>query len=316
MRSPMTLACSLPPALLPFLTPKTTAGSRPALPSRVRSVGVNAMFLGAWTDLLRPVRSTLTPRLASIFKDTQRSDSERSLATNVLSDYAGDDPDLLADLLMAADAKAYQKFFPLVQEQRAQTIPLFEAELEKKANPAESESNPEQVKDRLAERQARAAVALVRMGKAEEVLLKLVHSPDPRLRSFIINWLNPLGADPTIVAAELERSVRSDSPASGRGPAGTRRVAALPTAGLPSATPQPQLMDAILFDPDSSIRRALILAVGTYGTERFSSSDLEPLVTKLLDLYHNDPDAGIHGAAEWTLRQWKQDERLKTARPS
>ena len=32
---------------------------------------------------------------------------------------------------------------------------------------------------------------------------------------------------------------------------------------------------------------------------------------KLLDLYRNDPDSGIHGAAAWTLRQWKQQERLK-----
>ena len=54
----------------------------------------------------------------------------------------------------------------------------------------------EEVKDRLAERQARAAVALVRMGKAEEVWPLLRHSADPRLRSFIVNWLNPLGADP------------------------------------------------------------------------------------------------------------------------
>ncbi len=51
----------------------------------------------------------------------------------------------------------------------------------------------EEVKDRLAERQARAAVALVRMGKAEEIWPLLRHSADPRLRSFIINWLQPLG---------------------------------------------------------------------------------------------------------------------------
>ena len=61
----------------------------------------------------------------------------------------------------------------------------------------------EEVKDRLAERQARAAVALVRMGKAEEVWPLLRHSADPRLRSFIVNWLNPLGADPKLIAAEL-----------------------------------------------------------------------------------------------------------------
>jgi eukaryotic-like serine/threonine-protein kinase len=35
------------------------------------------------------------------------------------------------------------------------------------------------------------------------------------------------------------------------------------------------------------------------------------LIEKLLDLYRNDPDSGIHGAAEWTLRQWKQQEKLK-----
>ena len=31
----------------------------------------------------------------------------------------------------------------------------------------------------------------------------------------------------------------------------------------------------------------------------------------LREMYRNDPDSGIHGAAEWTLRQWKQQEKLK-----
>ena len=70
-------------------------------------------------------------------------------------------------------------------------------------------------------------------------------------------------------------------------------------------------MDAILFHPETSQRRALILALGTYGTEGLSPGEREPLIGKLLDLYRNDPDAGIHGAAEWTLRQWKQQEKLK-----
>ena len=70
-------------------------------------------------------------------------------------------------------------------------------------------------------------------------------------------------------------------------------------------------MDAVLFHPETSMRRALILALGTYGTEELSPGEREPLIGKLLDLYRNDPDAGIHGAAEWTLRQWKQQEKLK-----
>ena len=58
-------------------------------------------------------------------------------------------------------------------------------------------------------------------------------------------------------------------------------------------------MDAVLFDRETSQRRALILALGTYGTEGLSPGEREPLIGKLLDLYRNDPDGGIHGAAEW-----------------
>ncbi len=148
----------------------------------------------------------------------------------------------------------------------------------------------EVTRDRLAERQARAAVALVRMGDAVRVWPLLRHGPDPRLRSFIVNWLNPLGADPKLTAAELDRL---DSPAKRHPPLATRE------------------MDAILFHPETSVRRALILALGTYGVEGSSLSGREPLIGKLLDLYRNDPDSGIHGAVEWTLRQWMQQEKLK-----
>jgi formylglycine-generating enzyme required for sulfatase activity len=148
----------------------------------------------------------------------------------------------------------------------------------------------EDVKDRLAERQARAAIALVRMGKAGEVWSLLRHSPDPRLRSFILNWLNPLAADPKLIAAELDR---------------------LPPVPKPTPTPGQEKMDAILFQPETSTRRALILALGTYGTEGLSPGEREPLIGKLLDLYRNNPDAGVHGAAEWTLRKWGHQDKVK-----
>ncbi len=37
------------------------------------------------------------------------------------------------------------------------------------------------------------------------------------------------------------------------------------------------------------------------------------LVEELVRLYQEERDAGIHGAAEWTLRQWGQGDRLNTA---
>lgn len=149
---------------------------------------------------------------------------------------------------------------------------------------------PEQAKDQLAERQARAAVALIRLGHAEEVWRLLRHSDDPRLRSYIVNWLSLLGADSKTLAAELDR---------------------VPAIAKPTPAQGQQFMDAVLFHPETSQRRALILALGTYGTERLSPGERQPLTSKLLDLYRNDPDSGIHGAAEWTLRKWGQQDKLK-----
>jgi len=250
-------------------------------------VRVNAVSLGGWTGLLQPVRNALTPRLASIFRDAKRTASERSLATNVIFDYAGDDPDLVAGLLMVADAEPYSILFPIAQRQESRFLPLFRAEIAKKAgDPQVSEDD----KDQLAMRQARAAAALVRLGKADEVFPLLRHSSDPRLRSFILNWLNPLGADPHVLVAGLNRTIPDAKP--------------MPIKGQ-------QKMDAILFHFETSIRRALILVLGTYGTAGLSAGEREPLIDTLLDLYRNDPDAGIHGAAEWTLRHWQQQEKLK-----
>jgi formylglycine-generating enzyme required for sulfatase activity len=72
-------------------------------------------------------------------------------------------------------------------------------------------------------------------------------------------------------------------------------------------------MVSILFDGVTSIRRALILALGTYSPSEMSPGDREPLVSKLLGVYKADPDSGIHGATEWTLRQWHEQVRLEAA---
>jgi serine/threonine protein kinase/formylglycine-generating enzyme required for sulfatase activity len=257
-------------------------------------VSANQVSLGPWLDALRRVRGELNTPLAAIFrdKDKNRPEAERMLAGNILADYANDDPNLIADLLMDANARAYAAFFPIAQSLESKTLPLFRAEIDKRATLGDNGRDAEVVKDQLAERQARAAIALLRMGRAAEIMPLLRHSTDPRLRSFLVNWLSPLGADPRVIAAELQR---------------------LPATAKPTPTQGQQFMDAVLFHPEVSERRALILALGTYGTELLSPGEREPLVSRLLDQYQTDPDAGIHGAAEWTLRQWNRGDDLAKA---
>ena len=60
--------------------------------------------------ILRPIRARLVGPLGAIFRDPSRPESDRNFATNLLADYAGDNPDALAGLLMDAEPKAYQIF--------------------------------------------------------------------------------------------------------------------------------------------------------------------------------------------------------------
>lgn len=54
----------------------------------------------------------------------------------------------------------------------------------------------EQDQERLARRQANAAIALLRMDEADEVWSLLKFTPTPQARSYLIHWLSPLGVDP------------------------------------------------------------------------------------------------------------------------
>jgi formylglycine-generating enzyme required for sulfatase activity len=248
-------------------------------------VTANAVHLGFWLDALRPVRKRLMVALAALYHDRDRSETERNLASNLLEDYARDQPQVLTELLMDSDEDHFPVWFRKTAGHNEIAVPLLKEELAKSlADATEAE------KDGLAERQARAAIALVRLGHANEVWPKLQHSADPRLRSFMVNWVAPLGVNPSDIIRALDR---------------------LSAIATPNPAPGQQFMDAVLFHPEISMRRALILALGTYGTKRLSAAEREPLIIKLLDLYRNDADSGIHGAIMWTLRQCGERDRLE-----
>src|SRR5262249_10839646 len=65
-----------------------------------------------------------------------------------------------------------------------------------------------------------------------------------------------------------------------------------------------------LRETEVSVRRALLIALGDYDRERIGPIFQKVLVEQLLKEFVDDPDPGIHGAIEWTLRQWKQEDKL------
>jgi formylglycine-generating enzyme required for sulfatase activity len=60
-------------------------------------------------------------------------------------------------------------------------------------------------------------------------------------------------------------------------------------------------------EPDPSIKRAILLSLGDFDPARLPPAERQAAVARLVQLFHDDPDPGIHGAAEWLLRQWDGD---------
>ena len=134
----------------------------------------NAAHLGFWLDALRPARDELTAPLATIYRDTEHPDTERSLAFNILEDYASDQPNVLANLLMDSEEDHFAVLFEKLKAHQQAVVPLLKEEMVKSLPEA-----TEIEKDGLAKRQARAAVAMIRLGQAEAVWPLLQRSPDP-----------------------------------------------------------------------------------------------------------------------------------------
>ncbi len=165
-------------------------------------VTVPAVYLAVWMDALRPVREKLLPALSKVYRDVKRRDVERSLATDILADYAADQPAVLAALLLDADDKQFAVIYAKFKDQGEQGLPILISEIEQKP-PSDLPSSDEK-RERLARRQANAGVALLRMNKSEKVWPLLTHSRDPRVRSYLIHCLSPLGADAGAIIKRFE----------------------------------------------------------------------------------------------------------------
>ncbi len=230
-----------------------------------RLMTFEATDLVAWRAALRPAKAKLIEPLALIYRDAKQKEQSRTYATETLADYAADRPEALFDLLADAELFQYAALFGKLAGQKDKVVALADLELARKPSPTASQEEQELG----ARRQANTAVALYRLGSPDAVWPKLTFTPDPRVRSYIIHWLSPLGGDPQPIIQRLDNEL------------------------------------------DVTIRRALLLTLGEFSEAQLPAAQRQPVVEKLLSLYENGPDAGLHGAVEWLLRKWGQANRLQ-----
>ena len=125
--------------------------------------------IAQWTDALKGAEKWLIVPLADFLTDEKRSVSERGLIATIYGTYAADLPEAYARLEKQLDEKIV----------------------------------PDKVA--LAKRQASIGMALLVMGKGENVWPLLKHSHDPTLRSHLMERLGPGGVDPKALLVRLEK---------------------------------------------------------------------------------------------------------------
>jgi len=172
-----------------------------------------------------------------------------------------------------------------------------------------------------------------------EYLVELVCRAGPNQLIPILPKLRPYGVRAAKLLEEEYACAAASHP-----PTGTREdnqrlinaVAALLLLGYPDAvwsalkhTPDPSVRSRLIhglatMGVDSqvvigglnggvevSVRRALILALGEFDNKMISADVKRQLSERMCGIYRSDPDAGIHGAAEWSLRQWGEERRIR-----
>ena len=92
-------------------------------------ISVHSLHLGIWTDALRNVRDQLVPTLAKIHGDETRSETDRYTATSILAGFASDRPKRSVELIQDADARQFDKLFPLLKPYENMAIEALECEL-------------------------------------------------------------------------------------------------------------------------------------------------------------------------------------------
>jgi eukaryotic-like serine/threonine-protein kinase len=266
-------------------------------------VQVDPSSLRGWQDCLAPAKSCLLQNLCEVFKWGRASEvrrygtpgnggvmvsavgnlgnraslidrgaentsnkalqPEQYIVASILAEYAADEGSIISDLLMDADPKQFAILYP---KAKSAGVHLFLAKALTQQLPPPQDLFAREIQAR---RQANAATILLKMGQAQKVWPLLKHSPDPRVRSYIIDRLATLRVNPGMLLQQLAK------------------------------------------ESDVSIRRALLLSLGEFTFEQIPQEERELHSPGVIQRYREDPDPGIHAAAEWLLRRWEEGKKVQ-----
>jgi formylglycine-generating enzyme required for sulfatase activity/serine/threonine protein kinase len=167
-------------------------------------VSEDPLLVAQWAGALQPVQAVLREPLQGILVNRKTSE-EGEIACSILAQYAADEPEVLVDLLRAAEPRQVAVLAPRLRRHGDRARALLDRVLTEPGRERQSlDTDPDVLKDDLAKLHARVALALIGIGRADRIWPLLERSEDPRLRSYLIDQFAPGGVDPVALSQRLD----------------------------------------------------------------------------------------------------------------
>ena len=196
-----------------------------------------------------------------------------------LADYAGNDAELMAQLLTRATARQTEILYPKVAEFKSGPVRDGLLALTKE-QPDENLAQLDRV--RLGRRRANAAMTLLRQGERDAYFDALRITDDPESLSQFVARCQKWGVSPEELIESVERSAAIRQSVNGA----AKKI-------------------------ESRVMSGLLLALGSYALEQIPNDSREALFVRLRDLYQKDPSASVHSASGSLLRHWGRGEDVE-----
>ena len=244
----------------------------------------NPLRLATWIETLRPAKAQLVTRLQQIVlnRGGSASPTEKDLALDMLESYV-ENFETLHELIVLGEPKVFAKIFPRYQKFQKQALEKLQQELAVKVPGFEPANEADPSRLVAIERQANAAVALLRLEDPKPVYEFLTVDRDPEALSQFIYRIR--GRE--VSSSLLIRSFNE--------------LRALPAPD--DATKRQQHYDRLY---------GMILGLGEYPLEQLPSAERDGLLKTLATMYAEHPSRTIHSAVGWLLRRWGQDESARS----
>jgi len=240
--------------------------------------------VGYWTVALKGAKDHLSEVLKKRFKSKHYASKsyQQDISCIILLDYI-DQADRLRDLMLAGEAGHFVRFFKKLVGTTSGPIGLLEPKLT--ANVPKHDPKEEEwfeVRLEHVRRQARAAIAILRLSKNKEHRQKaydfLTVDDDPENLAQFIHAIPGRVENPTVLFECYEELLQK--------------------------TLEPPNPDPVTRQQDYLRLYAFVLGLGGFSTSQLPPGKIDEWTKKLREQYASHPSRTVHSALGWTLRQW------------